>query len=106
MRNLTRPWFNEFGHLIRRLPAACIEECGGTGRRDAPVRHWRERLHFDVPRALAVEYLAASGGRERAELAECDAETLAVRCLWCMCVDARESRRAGDATFQPFGVCL
>lgn len=101
-----RQWFNAFGHLTRRLPAACIEECGGSGRRDAPVRHWRERLGFEVPRALAVDYLAASGGWDRAELEAEEAETLSERCLWCMCVDARESRRAGDATFQPFGLCL
>lgn len=102
----TRPWFDERGNLLRRLPAKCIEECSGPGERGPSVRHWVRRLKFadGFPVAVAREWLARSGGWERADLAEWDAETLAIRCLWLMACDAREMRAQGEPNAQPFGV--
>lgn len=101
-----RPWLDGNGYLLRRLPAACIEECSGPGERAPATRHWVRRLKFDVPREVAVRYLTETGGWDRAELADTDSETLAMRCLWLMACDAREMRAQGEANAQPFGVCL
>ena len=101
-----RPWFDGSGYLLRRLPAACIEECSGPGERGPAVRHWVRRLKFEVPRAVAIEWLAQFGAWDRAELADTDSETLAGRVLWLLCCDANEMRAQGEANAQPFGVCL
>jgi len=102
----TRPWLDERGNLLRRLPAACISECSGPGERGPAVRHWVRRLRFAVnfPAAVAREWLAQSGGWDRAELAEWDTDRLARTCLWLMCCDAREMRAQGEPFAQPFGL--
>jgi len=102
----TRPWLDESGNLLRRLPSACISECSGPGERGPAVRHWVRRLRFAVnfPAAVAREWLAQSGGWERAELAEWDTDRLARTCLWLMACDAREMRAQGEPFAQPFGL--
>ena len=102
----TRPWFDERGNLLRRLPAACISECSGPGERGPAVRRWVRRLRFaaDFPADVAREWLAQSGGWDRAELAEWDTDRLARTCLWLMACDAREMRAQGEPNAQPFGV--
>lgn len=102
----TRPWLDEHGNLLRRLPTACIEECSARGQVAPAVRHWRTRLRFAVPAPLAVAYLATVGAWERAELTATDPDTLTERCLWLLCCDAREERREGNPTAQPFGLAL
>lgn len=100
----SRPWLDERGNLLRRLPAACIAECSGPGDRGPAVRHWRERLRFQVPTGPAVECLADLGAWERGELEATDPDTLSERCLWLLCCDAREFRSEGDPNAQPYGL--
>ena len=105
-RSRTRPWLDERGNLLRRLPAECIEVCGGPGEVSAPVRQWANRLRFAnrFPVAVAREWLEQMGAWDRAELAEWDTDRIARTCLWLMACDAREMRAQGEPFAQPFGI--
>jgi hypothetical protein len=91
-----KPWFDEHGWMQKRVPRECIAECSAVGDVDESVHFWRAKLHFDVPRELAIAWLREFGAWTAEELATTSDETLAERCLWLMCCDARENKRQPD----------
>ena len=73
------------------LGEECVADCSGPGRADEAVAYWRKRLGFQVPRDLAVEIVACSGGWDREELKDKSDDELSEICLWFAACDLRES---------------
>ena len=84
-------WFDDQGNFIQDIPSACVEVCSGAGQQVHNVRYWRERLGFEVPRELAIDYLAHTGGWERDALNTTTDDELAEYVLWVACCDLRET---------------
>lgn len=86
--------FNEYGHFIGKLSPECVRECSAHMGFEA-VTKWRRQLDFQVPRELAIEWLASTGGWPKqsdkwsAGLNEMDDATLAGKVLWLACCDIR-----------------
>lgn len=87
-----RPWFDAHGWLIRRIPRECWRDCSAPGPADDSVAYWRERLHFSVPRELAIAWLREFGAWDADELNESSDNELADRVLWLASCDLRERR--------------
>jgi hypothetical protein len=83
-------WFDEHGWIVRDIPAEAVPDCHHAGACDEGVEYWRKKLGFEVPRKLAIEWLADFGAWTREELAEAEPETLAERVLWLACADIAE----------------
>ena len=89
---MTKPaWFNSHGYLLGTLPADCIADCAHSGPCDDDVRHWRQRLDFQVPRERATAYLREFGAWTAEELAAKSDEDLAEVVLWLACCQIRET---------------
>lgn len=93
-----KPWFDAHGWIQKRLPREAIADCSASGPVDESVAYWRVKLHFEVPRDLAIAWLAEFGAWSSEELAALSDEDIAEKCLWLLCCDAREEKR------QPFGL--
>lgn len=84
--------FNEYGYYIgKRIPVRCVRECtrGGQDASEA-VAFWVKKLDFDVPRQMAIDYLARTGGWTREELADAPQGDINARVLWLACHDMNE----------------
>ena len=73
------------------LGELCVAECSSPGPSDVAVRHWREKIGFEVYVEEAVEYLLRYGAWEEDELREGGSEELAERVLWLACCQIAES---------------
>lgn len=85
---MAREWFDEDGILIIAIPQACVHGCSHSGQCQDNVAHWVKELGFNVPRDIAVEYLAEFGAWE--DLEEVSDDELAERVLWIACGDIEE----------------
>lgn len=83
--------FDTYGNFHGELPADCVRDCSHAGQCDADVAFWRAQLDFQVPRDLAIAYLAEFGAWERADLMAKGDDDLADIVLWIACGDLRES---------------
>jgi hypothetical protein len=84
-------WFDCHGNLLGTLPADCIADCSHAGPCDEDVKHWRERLQFQVPRERAIAYIREFGAWTAEELADKTDDELAKVVLWLACCHLRES---------------
>jgi hypothetical protein len=88
---IVQPWFDSDGYFLGILPADCIADCAHSGPCDEDVRHWRDRLEFQVPRERAVAYIREFGAWTSEELASKSDEELAEVVLWLGCCQIRET---------------
>ena len=88
---MNTPWFNPDGFVLRPIPAECIADCSHSGPCDDDVRHWREKLEFQVPRERATAYIREFGAWTPEELAAKSDEELAEVVLWLACCQVRET---------------
>lgn len=84
-------WFDQYGNLVRDIPQLCIAECSHAGACDADVERWQKILGFNVPRQMAINYLAEFGAWSRSELNEKLTVDISQIVLWSACCDIRES---------------
>ena len=84
-------WFNSDGYLLGTLPADCIIDCSHSGPCDEDVKHWRERLEFQLPRDRATAYILEFVAWTAEELAAKSHEELAEVVLWLACCQIRET---------------
>ena len=84
-------WFD--GRESRRqLPAECVADCSGRGRRDEDVDAWVRRLKFDGPAWLIREHLKGYGAWDSSQL--CDHQQNLRRLLWIWACDSWEDCEA------------
>jgi hypothetical protein len=86
-----KPWFDAYGNLLKKTPKQCVEDCSHQGECFEDVKHWQEKLNFQVPRKLAIEYLREYGAWDCWELQRMDETTLAQKVLWLACCDIKEN---------------
>jgi hypothetical protein len=89
-------WFDESGVLLKQIPEEAVEDCSHQGECHDDCQFWVQKLNFEVPRDLAVEYLKSTGGWELEELQEMDNEELAIRILWIACGNIQEAFHSGE----------
>ena len=89
-------WFDSqhIRESLRQLPAECVADCSGSGRKDAAVAFWLERLQFDAPAFWLRAHLKGYGCWDAGEL--CDHEENRARTLWIWANDCWEEPGAYD----------
>jgi len=80
--------FDEYGQFLGEIPEECVKDCSRPGDAYVPVLFWVNELDFNVPPALAREYLSSFGAWE--DLETCNQETLNERVLWLACCEIHE----------------
>jgi len=85
-------WFDEHGWILKDIPEECIESCSHQGACDNDVEYWQEKLQFEVPRQMAIDYLREFGAWTVEELNEKNDTELAQIVLWLACGDTKEIR--------------
>ena len=95
-------WFDANGWMIKTLPADCIEQCSGSGRKDEDVAFWVEELGFDkgLPREKTISFLVEYGAWDEDELNSMSETELAEKVLWIFANDLKEQayEQSGDET--------
>jgi len=84
-------WFDQYGQLVRDLPADCVADCTMPGPCDALVNDWADMLRFNVPRKMAINYLKEFGAWSEFELNQKTTKDLSEIVLWIACGDIKES---------------
>lgn len=84
-----KPFFDNYGNLIRRIPKQAIIDCSHSGDCESDVRFWIEKLHFSAPREHAIDYLREIGAWENLENDSDD--DINMRVFWLACCDLKET---------------
>lgn len=84
-----KPFFDENGNLIRRIPKQAVIDCSHSGRCDDDVIFWIKKLNFSAPRQKAISFLSEYGAWENLENDSDD--DINNRVFWLLCGDIKEN---------------
>lgn len=88
---MNKPYFDNYGNLIRRIPKQAYIDCSHSGSCDEDCAFWRKKLNFTVPRDRAISYLKEYGAWD--DLNDWDDDRLAETVLWLAAGDVKENRK-------------
>jgi hypothetical protein len=95
-------WFDEHGWCTEDLPEECVADCSASGDVTENVEHWVDALEFEVPRQMAIDWLAEFGAwpRETDEydtgLNDMEDRELAMKVLWLACGEQKDGQYEDD----------
>lgn len=84
--------FDQYGNYTgAEIPEQCVHECTIPGQDVTnAVNHWREKLDFNCPREMAINYLIDFGAWTSEELIAKSTDELSAIVLWIACNDIKD----------------